>query len=278
LKPRRIILFRFDRNPLVCRSRVALLRRLNPGVPLFGVLGAERGFRHFGFRLGSKRFLRLDGFYWSRERGRWNWKHGDLVFAAWYRDVGYRIEFDIAHVIEWDLLLLEPLERLYESVPEGAVGLTALTPLSAIEHDWDWMQRTDDRRQWEELLAYARETWDYDQVPYACWGPGSCLPRSFLERYAAIDAPVLAHDELRLPLFGQMLGFPLVDTRFRLSWGDSREDRFFNLASVEIEQEVIMRELAKPDGRRAFHPVRHVWEVGAQTVAPAASIGHAATQ
>jgi len=29
--PRRLILFRFDRNPFVGRSRVMLFRRLNPG-------------------------------------------------------------------------------------------------------------------------------------------------------------------------------------------------------------------------------------------------------
>jgi hypothetical protein len=34
------------------------------------------------------------------EAPRWNWKNGDLALAAWYRDVGYRIDFDIAQLVE----------------------------------------------------------------------------------------------------------------------------------------------------------------------------------
>jgi hypothetical protein len=242
----------------VCRSRVALLRKLNPGVPVCGIFGGERGYRQAGFRLGSRSFLRLDSFYRSRRSGPWNWKNGDLALAEWYRDVGCRMDFEVAHDVQWDLLLLDSLERLYARVPDGAVGLTALTPISAIEHDWVWLQRPDDRRQWELLLSYAREGWGYNGVPHACWGTAPCFPRSFLEQYAAINPPELCHDELRLPLFAQILGFPIADTGFRRQWHDPDEDRFFNLHGREIERSAIIAELAKLDGRRAFHPVRKV--------------------
>lgn len=260
MRPRRIILFRFDRNPLVCRSRVTLLRKLNPGVPIYGLFGGDRGYKQVAFRLGGKSVLGLDAFYWSGQRGPWNWKNGDLMAAAWHRDVGYRVAFDVAHLIEWDLLLLDSLDRVYQSIPEGAVGLTALTPLSAIEDDWIWTQRPDNRRQWKELLAYAREKWAYDQAPYACLGPGPCLPKAFLARYAAIDPPDLGNDELRLPLFAQILDFPIFDTGLRRTWYSREEDRFLNSTSVSIDPDVIMEEWAKPDGRRAFHPVRGMFE------------------
>jgi hypothetical protein len=234
---------------------VALLRKLNPGVPICGLFGGEKGYKQAAFRLGGRFFLGLDDFYWSRQSGHWNWKNGDLALAAWYRDVGCRMEWDVLHEIQWDLLFLDPLDRLYASVAEGAVGLTALTPVSAIEHDWSWLQRTDARRDWEQLLTYARTEWGYDETPHACWGPGVSLPRSFLARYAAIDPPELCHDELRLPLFAQILRFPIADTGFRHQWHDRKEDRFFNLLSHAIERRAIVAELAKPDGRRAFHPV-----------------------
>lgn len=253
---KRIILFRFDRNPLVCRARVALLRELNPGVSVCGIFGGEQGYRHTAFRLGGKTFLHLDSLYCSPRPGRWSWINLDLALAAWYRDVGFRTDFDTAHVVEWDLFLLDSLERVYADVPQGAVGLTALTPISSIEHDWDWLQRPDNLRQWEELLGYARDVWGYDGVPHACIGPGPCLPRSFLAEYAAIDAPELCSDELRFPLFAQILGFPIADTGFRRSWRDADEDRFFNSIGRPIEPATISAELRKPNGRRAFHPVR----------------------
>lgn len=268
LRPKRIILFRFDRDPRVCRSRVEFLRRLNPDVPVHGLFGGEHGYKWMAFRLAGEAFLQLDSLYLSPRSGRSNWNQGDLLLAHWYRDVGFRLEFDVAYLVEWDLLFLDSLIRIYSHVPDDAVGLTALTPISLIEKDWPWVQRPADRRQWQELLAYARSTWDYDGVPHACLGGGPVFPREFLKNIAAIPIPHLSTEEIRLPLFAQIFGFAMIDTGLRRSWDDPGEDRFFNLKSMEIERETIMAELTKPAGRRAFHPVhrivrpdefRHLW-------------------
>jgi hypothetical protein len=160
------------------------------------------------------------------------------------------------HVVEWDLLLLEPLDSLYSSIPEGAVGLTALTPVSELEAEWTWLRREESRREWESLLAQARDRWGYDGVPYGCVAPGACFPREFLEAYAGIAPPLLCNDELRLPLFAQILGFPIVDTRLRGPWRGEREHPLFHFRNQDIELSTIRSELEKPDGWRAFHPVR----------------------
>ncbi len=249
---RRIIVFRFHKAPLVCRSRVALLRELNPSIAIYGVFGGKGA----AFRVGGKALVGVDALYSSRESAQWNWRHSDLVLAAWYRDVGCEIPFDIVHLIEWDLLLLEPLESLYASVPHGAVGLTALTPISELEREWTWLRREANRREWETLLARARAEWGYEGVPHGCLGPGPCFPRSFLEQYAAMKPPPLCNDELRLPLFAQILGFPMADTRLRGPWRGEREDPFFHFRDRGIELSAIEAELAKADGWRAFHPVR----------------------
>jgi hypothetical protein len=244
----RLVVFRFHKAPLVCRSRAALLRRLNPDVPIYGLFGGKGQV--------SKRLVGLDGLYSSRRPAEWNWKHSDLVLAEWYRDVGHALPFDVLHLVEWDLLLVEPLERLYASVPDGAVGLTALTPTSALETEWTWLRREENRREWEQLLGIARAEWHYDGIPHGCVGPGACFPRAFLEAYAEIEPPLLCNDELRLPLFAQILGFPIADTRLRGPWRGEREDPFFHFRNQEIELSAIKAELAKPHGWRAFHPVR----------------------
>ena len=178
------------------------------------------------------------------------------MLADWYRKAGHHIAFDVAHLVEWDLLLLDSLERVYARVPEGAVGLTCPTPLSLLEDTWMWLQREDDRRQWEELLDHVRLAWGYDDVPHACLAVGPCFPRSFLAQYALIDAPDLCHDELRLPLFAQILGFPIADTGFRGDWFERDDNRFFNVGASEIEPSTVAAELSLPTGRRAFHPYR----------------------
>jgi hypothetical protein len=247
---------RCDAPPLALRARVRLLRTLNPDVPICGLLSTGGGPRSPPFGLAGKAVLGLDSLHRARPRGRRSRDDGDLSLAAWYRDVGRGMAFDVAHLIECDLLLLDSLERIYASVPAPAVGLTALTPVSEIEHGCEWLQLPNGRRQFQRLLSYARAVWAYDGVPHACWRPGACFPRSFLERYAAIAAPEPCPDRLRLPLFAQILGFPLADTGFRRGWHDPDGDRFFNRHGREIEIAAIGGELVKAGGRRAFYPVR----------------------
>jgi hypothetical protein len=248
---KRAILLRFHKAPLVCRSRVALFRTLNADVPIYGLFGGR--YRVPGPPLRA--LVDLDGVHSSRERGRWNWQHSDLAVAAWFREAGHRLPFDVLHLVEWDLLLLEPLESLYASVPEGAVGLTALTPISELR-EWTWLRREQERRTWEQLLGVARSEWGYDDVPYGCICAGPVLPRAFLEAYAAVDPPLIAHDELRLPLFAQILGFPLADTRLRGPWRGERDHPLLHFRAPDVPIGAIRAELANPDGWRAFHPVR----------------------
>ncbi|WP_159050170.1 hypothetical protein [Streptomyces sp. MMG1533] len=252
----RVVAYRFHRDPLVSRARVRLLRRLNPGVPVHGIFGGAGGMRGASFQLAGRRALGLDSLYTSRRSGHWNWKNGDLVLLDWYREAGHRLSFDVLHLVEWDLLLAEPLERLYATVPADAVGLTALTPLSVIGEDWRWLAGRDEAREWHELLAYARTGFGYDGTPYGCLGIGPCFPRAFLHDYAAADPPDLGNDELRYPLFAQLLGHPVAETGFRRAWHSPDEDRYFNAVGAGVDPDTVAAELAKPDGRRAFHPAR----------------------
>jgi hypothetical protein len=237
---------------------VALLRRLNPGIPVVGLFGGEGAVRRAAFGSAGTSVLGLDKLYSSREPAAWNWRHSDLLLARWYREIGHTISFDVLHLVEWDLLLMEPLDSLYASVPEETVGLTALTPISDLEDEWTWLRRDETRKEWDALLACAHAEWGYQGIPHGCVGPGSCVPRSFLDAYARLDPPppALCNDELRLPLFAQILGFPIVDTRLRGPWRGEREDPYFHFRDQEIELSAIKAELARPDGWRAFHPVR----------------------
>ena len=217
------------------------------------------GYRHAAFSAFGQRVLTLDHLFVSPQPGRWNWKNSDLALAQWFRSVGRTIDFDILHFLEWDLLMLDSLERLYAHVPPQAVGLTTVTPLSEVETAWEWLQRPGDRDEWERLLVHARREWGYDLDPVACVAGGACFPRSFVEQYAMVPPPALSHDELRLPLFAQAHGFPIVDTGFRNGWQNTEEDRFFNLLGEKVERETILAELSNAEGRRVFHPVTVTW-------------------
>jgi hypothetical protein len=256
-----VIVLQFHRDLPVARNRVRLLRTYNPGLEVYGIYGGrERLGAAAGAMLAGPKGAGFEDVYTIRDRNMlWKRTHTDLAVDLWFKHVGRHLRFDAAIFLQWDMLLLAPVAELFAHVPPDAVGLTGLAPLEEIEAGWPWLTYPAYRVEWEELLSAAREDRGYRGTPFACLGPGAVLPRRFLERYAELELPETCHDELRLPLFAQMLGFELVDTRFYRRWHDAEEERIFNADEAEIALDVIARELATPGGRRVFHPYRRVF-------------------
>jgi hypothetical protein len=50
----------------------------------------------------------------------------------------------------------------------------------------------------------------------------------------------------------------VADTGFRHAWHSLDDDRYFSAGAASVDPDVIATELAKPDGRRAFHPARAI--------------------
>jgi len=268
---KRLILFRFHKDPIVSKSRLELLRAFNPGIDILGLYGGEEGdFQNIAKALSQH----LSHVYCiSGKTAEWKWKHSDLATRLWYKDYGYHLSFDMLHIIEWDLLLFSSISQLYGRIPKSGVGFTAMTPLENVQSRWYWTSQEPHKSEWSKLLELVTHKFHYYQKPYASLGPGVCLPREFLEAYASIDIPELSNDELRLPLFAQILGFRLHDTGFYRKWFDKEEMKVFNCEDQEIKTSIIREELSKASGRRVFHPYKRVFMLEELTLSPGQSSG-----
>lgn len=255
---KRAILFRYHNNFEVCKNRIEQLATLNPGVPIFGFFGGdEKMFASANDALG----VHFENNYIIQSvNPEWKWLHADIAYVKWFTEVGKNFQFEMLHIIEWDLLLTLPLEQLYQDIPADGVGLTGLVPIKDIEKKWYWLRNVYRKHQWEILLNYARSTYQYSNSPMACLGPGLCLPRKFLENLSDIEIPEAAHDELRIPLFAQILDYKLYDTHFYREWFSDKEARYFNANNKDISLNTVLEELGNPEGRRAFHPVRECFK------------------
>lgn len=255
---KRVAILQFHRDWDVCANRLDLLRAFNPGLETYGLFGGEAE----NFARAREIFDDPRRVWHFRGRdARWKWQNTDLSVLAWYRDFGRDLVFDVLHVVQWDLLLLDSLENLYAPVPPDALGLTGVTSLRAISDRWHWTLVEPHKTELVRLGELVVRRFGTEPPFEVCLGPGYCLPRAFLERYAETDVPELAHDELRLPLFARILGFRVADTEFYPRWFDVSEERFFNANGEEISEALIREELQRPAGRRAFHPFRKVFEM-----------------
>ena len=247
-------MFRCHAQPFICKNRLILLKKFNPHVPIFGLFGGEEK-KYPEFKNKLKPYL--ENIYCIREKtGFWKRLNGDLAVRLWYRDIGKTLSFDMLHVVEWDLLLFDSLDKIYSDIPQDCIGLTALTALKNVENKWALTSKEPYKSQWQTLFKFAQDKSGYRQEPFASQGPGPCLPRRFLEKYSSTEIPDFSNDELRLPLFSQIFGFKLYDTGLQKKWFDKEEEKFFNCNKVDIDTSTIKKELSLSSGRRAFHPFR----------------------
>lgn len=249
---KRVVLFRFHKEFEVCRSRIEILRKFNPAILIYPIYG------------GSKENLDqaksfccetdLEPFYEVESNDlNWKWKNGDLQIQQWFKAVGRNLTFDFLHLIEWDLLLLGSLENLYGRFSDGVI-LTGLRPSREVRDRWSWLVKEPYRSEWSRLMMIIKEKYEYDQEPYACLFPGCGFSRKFLEKLQTIEIPELDNDEVRIPLWAQILGESLHDTGFYPEWFCEKVYRYFNCRGREIEETVIRQELSRPKGQRVFHP------------------------
>lgn len=260
---KRIILFRFSKESAICNNRLELLKHLNPQIPIYGIFGGEEDSAStYENSLGKY----LEHFWVIKDKTRsWKWRNIDLALRDWYQEMGKGIDFDMAYLIEWDLVLIKPISEIYSHIGSGDIGATGLIPLSEVESRWSWTSKEPEKSEWKALLSFVQEKYQYDQEPFASLGPGTCYPKLFLEKYASLEVPVLCHDELRVPLFAQVTNTALVDTGFYREWYSDTEKESFNCNDIEIPLEKVLEESLSGE-RYVFHPVR--------VLVPIASLDH----
>lgn len=251
---KKIIIFRFDRHPRICQNHLNLIKRLNPHTLIYGIYGGvEKDFQKYKKHLG----LYFENLYCIKNKSSdWKWKNFDLALRDWYKDFGYNVDFDMAYIIEWDLIITDSIDNAYKHIGKNEVGLTGLTDLSNISNRWSWVTVEPEKSQWISLLSFVKKKYGYLKKPFASLGPGLCIPKIFLEKYSKTEVPELVHDEIRVPLFAQIFGLTCKDTGFYKKWYSREESVFFNCHRLLINIEIIKKEIKKRNGRKAFHPFR----------------------
>lgn len=251
---KRIILFRYHNiDKAICYERLSMLKKFNPDIDIYGLYGGEDEiFPEYEFLTKD---LITHNYCVRDKESKWKWLSSDLGARYWFDEFGHTIEFDMLHIVEWDLILLESIPTLYKHIPKDGIALSALSDVSNLYGRWLWVSIPE----WTLLLSHVRKNYGYDQKPFGSLGPGTSVPRYFLENYSKYEVPNYCIDEVRFPLFGQLMGCKLYNTGFYQKWFDDDEDRFFNCINKNIKIETIQDELKKKNGRRAFHPFRELF-------------------
>ena len=271
------ILFWFYKDFQLCAERVALLRRLNPKTPIYGLYGGPPPDLNEARRsVGGD----LDDLwaYAADQESHWRWLHGDQLIAAWMRERGQALEWDTVVVIQWDMLVLAPVDDIFAGLGPGEAVFSGHRPLDEVREWWGWAGAQDGEKRaalarFEDRLA---EDFDYQGPLWCCLFIVICLPRDFLARYAAYGPPEEGFLEYRMPTLARIWGTPVrTDLGGRPWWGAdpstktvSTRARALNAVGQEASLELVVAESRRPNGLRIFHPYTGPPPPGFESAAP----------
>jgi hypothetical protein len=251
------ILFWFYGHEAVCRNRLRLLRALNPGV-------------YGGDAAAWPATLDLDDLWTFPDTrpAKWKWRKGDVLIASWHRDRGRHLTWDRVVIVQWDLLLLEPIGRAFPELGAEVVSMSGVRPVAETEAWWPQVNG-DKRAEYDDLIALARSTYGFDGDPLCALFITQVFPRAFLDAYASAPEPELGFLEYRVPTLAAALGFEVIaDPRHPVWWRAdpatrrvAARDRVLNGVGHVTRTPTLARELLRAGGRRAFHPYRRRFPV-----------------
>ena len=164
-----------------------------------------------------------------------------------------------------DLLLMGPSDLLVPEVKRGAVALSGLKRLSDVRERWYWTSVEPYAGQFEKYVLFMRRRYGLELQTHVTQGPFPVLSRDFLEALCSASFPDEVFKqvvcEISYPGMAEALGFAVLDTGLHPGWTAAipsiPASKLFHCGKAPlVGLEQIAEELNKPDGRRAFHPVK----------------------
>lgn len=259
------LLFWFYKDLDVCENRLAALRACNLNRPIYGLYGGDPAeAAHVQARLGCW----LNDFYVFTENqdSHWKWQHGDQLIAAWHRDRGHALAWDTIVIVQWDMLLLAPVERLFPTLKPGEALFSGLRTEHEVADWWGWLNGADPEKRADRdaFRLYLETEHGYRDALLCCLFIVVCLPRRFLDLYNAAGPPLTGFLEYKLPTLARVFGIPFcVEHPYRPWWASNpvtrqapEQERLLNAVGQDISLNAVLAETARKDGLRIMHPYR----------------------
>ena len=267
MPPKLAVLFWFYKEPHICENRLKLLRKYNPDMPIYGLYGGDPQEASDYEQLLARY---LDDFYvFGQERdSQWKWLHGDLVIADWYSRRGHQLSWDTIVVVQWDMVVYGPIQKVFSMLQRDQVLLSGLRPIDEVEQQWSWTSPDypDRRAEYLRFLDRVQKHFDFDSRPLCCLFVVVCLSRGFLDQYSRIEQPELGFLEYRVPIYAQVFRVPFCTDHPFEPWWDGidpfRRDLPLMAWQRRVDRRTMLGHLLNPWGARVFHPYRELAPIG----------------
>jgi hypothetical protein len=236
------LLYVFYGSPRTCANRLKIYRELNPGLLLFGICtdGANPESRY-----QECREVLDDLWILTDSNPKWCWHNLDKVVCRWFLERGHELEFSKILVVDWDVLLLESVDRWIGQAGPNEVKFIDIRENPGPEKNhWTSLPEFEDYKAFCTRANYKRNgLFSGILFAYAC--SKECFPR-FAQ--AVVDAA--GYCEYRMPSLMFNAGLDLGNFEKPANW-----HAFANVNGISIPGAVIRSEHNRAGGFQMFHPV-----------------------
>lgn len=263
------ILFNYFVDVEVCLNRLKMLRKFNPGMPIYGLYGGppEKG-ESFASQIESKMD---DSYIFSEDRTDvWRWANPDLLIAGWYRDRGKDLEWDTLVWVHWDQLILAPINEIFPNYRQGELLLTGVRPIKEVESWWHWVSKENIHYGYDHYMKFfnfIKDHYNYKDEPLACQGLLTIFPREFLERYSYMPNIEYGNIEYKFPIYAQIFGTPFCQAhKIEAYWEKDPDEanatpraKCMTASKQQVPLRTVLNFMKEKNSQRIFHPYRRIY-------------------
>jgi hypothetical protein len=236
------LLYVFYGSPVTCANRLRIFRELNPDILLFGICTA--GVKHQNQYRKAQEILD-DLWFLPDLDPKWCWHNLDKVACKWFLERGSCLHFCKILVVDWDVLLLDPVEKWLSQIVANQVKFISVREnLKPEENHWTSLPEFQGfQTQCEIQNDKRRGLFDAILFAYAC-------SKLDFAKFASkvVDSP--GYCEYRLPSVIFNAGLELGNFEKPQNW-----HTFANVNGISISRSIIQNEHARSGGFQLFHPV-----------------------
>ena len=238
------LLYIFYGAPATCALRLRIFREQNPDLRIYGICTAGVSQKR-RFRVVEDQCDNL--WYLPDHDPKWCWYNLDKVACMWFEEVGVTLDFDKILVVDWDLLLLEPVDRWLDQVGGNEVKIIDVWENKKPDENYWTSSRYPEYALFKERLS--KDMPDAYVLLNAFLFAYACTKCSFA-KFAPQVISLPGYCEFRLPTVMASCGLTVTNFNRPKNWGS-----FATVSGLSIPKRVIQGELSNLKGFRMFHPV-----------------------
>jgi hypothetical protein len=250
------ILFIYHSSFAACQKRIAFLRLINPGVPIYALFGGER--RNLK---RAQKMIELVDDHWhypGAEDSHWKWLHVDIMLADWFMTRGQSLPWTKLIIYPWDTICLRPLTDFADELTKKNQALIyphvkQLSDLKA--QNWWWTNQPEYQEFIECLQQYS------GKVPNKKSLIGRAMFLVAFTKFAfAKIAPILRDFpgmcEYRFATLLKMKKVNIISTQLLPEYEPATYDQdYANFVKEEVRLKLIHEAFKKDEQITLFHPV-----------------------